>query len=97
MDASPVRQMRFLLRQLPPLLERSCTGCLGFHQPGDCYTRDCVLKQGISACGMCGRFPCDVIPEKERYTVLDKAWLQWKKQPSQKTKQPEKECQSCPL
>ena len=49
------------------------------HQTGDCYTRDCVLKQGISCCGACEQFPCDTIMTKPHTTVLDKDWLRWKK------------------
>lgn len=63
----------------PTYLKGKCAGCVDAHAPGDCYTRDCVLSQGIPVCTMCGQFPCDTILEKERCTVLDKEWLRWKK------------------
>ena len=63
----------------PTYLNGKCAGCMDAHESGDCYTRDCVLTQGIPLCTMCVQFPCDTILEKERCTVLDKDWLRWKK------------------
>ena len=62
----------------PSFLRGTCPGCLDAHGPGDCYTRDCVLGKGLSCCGACAEFPCEVILKGQRCTVLDKAWLQWK-------------------
>ena len=70
----------FYCGSCPTYAEGVCAGCVEEHQPGDCYTRDCVLKKGITACGMCKEFPCDTILEKAHCTVLDKDWLQWKRQ-----------------
>ncbi len=49
------------------------------HQKGDCFTRDCVIKKGLGYCGECDQFPCDTILSTPHTTVLDKAWLLWKK------------------
>lgn len=48
------------------------------HKEGDCYTRDCVLKQSIPFCGHCKDFPCNEIMVREKATVLNKEWLVWK-------------------
>ena len=50
------------------------------HREGDCFTRDCVLNQGIGFCGACERFPCDDLLARSRATVLDKDWLRWKRE-----------------
>ena len=47
---------------------------------GDCYIRDCVLKQSIDCCGACEQFLCDTIMTQPHATVLDKDWLRWKKE-----------------
>ena len=62
----------------PTFQNGNCSGCIKEHETGDCYTRDCVLKKGIEACGMCVDFPCNVIIEQPHTTVLDKEWLKWK-------------------
>lgn len=49
------------------------------HEAGDCFTRDCVLKQGLLCCGCCNDFPCETILSQPHTTVLDKDWLRWKK------------------
>ena len=49
-------------------------------QQGDCFTRDCVLRQGISCCGECENFPCETILTRPHTTVLDRDWLRWKKE-----------------
>lgn len=67
----------------PTYLEGNCAGCVDAHKLGDCFTRDCVLRQDIPVCTMCKDFPCDTILEKDHCTVLDKDWLRWKK--SEKT------------
>ena len=66
----------------------ACAGCVGAHQPGDCYTRDCVLRKGLEACPCCGDFPCDTILTAQRVTVLDKDWLAWKRREKEKAKDP---------
>lgn len=62
-----------------PSYPDSCRGCLESNSKGACYTRDCVLSKKISFCGECEDFPCETILTQEKSTVLDKAWLQWKK------------------
>ena len=64
----------------PTYIKGGCKGCVDEHSEGDCYTRDCVLKQGIACCGACEQFPCDTIMTKPHTTVLDKDWLRWKKE-----------------
>jgi len=64
----------------PTYLNGQCAGCLNAHVPGDCFTRDCVLEQGLAYCGQCTKFPCDTILSKPKSTVLDHDWLLWKRQ-----------------
>lgn len=70
----------FYCGSCPTYINGNCVGCIDAHKSGDCYTRDCVLAQSISVCGMCKKFPCDTILEKPRCTVLDRDWLKWKRQ-----------------
>ena len=37
----------------PTYIKGGCKGCVEEHTEGDCYTRDCVLRQGIACCGAC--------------------------------------------
>ena len=69
----------FYCEACPTYLAQNCKGCLLEHVHGDCFTRDCVLKQNIKYCGHCKKFPCDEIINKQHSTVLDKEWLMWKK------------------
>ena len=69
----------FYCGSCPTYIKGGCTGCMEDHKTGDCYTRDCVLQQGISCCGICDQFPCDTIITQPHSTVLDKDWLRWKK------------------
>lgn len=62
----------------PTYRKGGCRGCMDEHRTGDCYTRDCVLEQGIDACGACEKFPCDTIMTRPHTTVLDRDWLRWK-------------------
>lgn len=64
----------------PTYIKGGCRGCMDEHQDGDCYTRDCVLKQKLVCCGACTRFPCDTIISRPHSTILGRAWLQWKKE-----------------
>lgn len=70
----------------PTFLQGNCSGCADGQRTGNCFTRDCVLQKGIPFCGACEAFPCDTILTKERCTVPDKAWLQWKKQEREQIK-----------
>ncbi len=63
----------------PTYIKGECKGCRVSHKVGDCFTFDCVDKQGLDYCGKCNNFPCDEIMTKEKATVLDTRWLQWKK------------------
>ncbi len=63
----------------PTYLAGNCLGCVDEHKEGDCYTLDCVLKNNIRFCGEGKSFPCDTILTQPHTTVLDKAWLRWKK------------------
>lgn len=64
----------------PTYASGECAGCDTAHRPGDCFTRDCVEKRGVAFCTLCRDFPCDGLLRREKATVLDKAWLQWKQQ-----------------
>lgn len=60
-----------------------CPGCIDAHADGDCFTHTCVRKRGLRFCGECEDFPCDDIVTREKATVLDRRWLEWKR--SQRT------------
>lgn len=63
----------------PDWVKGACAGCEDAHGPGDCFTRDCTEERGLSFCTLCGEFPCDELLKREKATVLDKAWLRWKR------------------
>lgn len=63
----------------PTYVSGSCPGCEAAHGQGDCFTRDCAEKRGLSYCTLCGEFPCPELLRREKVTVLDKGWLRWKK------------------
>ena len=78
----------------PTFLGGGCTGCVRGQRKGDCFTRDCVNLRNLPFCGACSDFPCDTILTKEKTTILDKAWLRWKKQNGCAASQPMKNCES---
>ncbi len=69
----------FYCGSCPAYISKKCKGCVEQRKKGDCYTRDCVLQQGINYCGECKNFPCQIILSRENVTILDKAWLRWQK------------------
>lgn len=79
MDERLLGKCGFYCGYCPTYANGGCRGCADEHQPGDCFTRDCVLKNGLACCGLCGQFPCSTIITQPRTTVLDKDWLLWKK------------------
>ena len=78
-DEDAVGKCGFYCPSCPSFTAGNCAGCMNGNKDGDCYTRDCVLCKGISFCGQCKDFPCDVILTKPRSSVLDRDWLEWKK------------------
>ena len=80
MDEKLLGKCGFYCGCCPTYIKGGCKGCVDEHSEGDCYTRDCVLKQGIACCGACEQFPCDTIMTKPHTTVLDKDWLRRKKE-----------------
>jgi len=78
MDQRLLGKCGFLCSSCPSWLQQQCAGCIKAHTEGDCYTRDCVLSNGLDVCGHCTKFPCDVIQTRERSTVLDRNWMVWK-------------------
>lgn len=68
----------FYCGSCPSFRTTLCKGCMEEHIAGDCFTRDCVIDQQLQFCGECVKFPCETILQKEKCTVLDKTWLQWK-------------------
>jgi len=70
----------FYCGSCPTYRKGNCRGCVDEHTAGDCFTRDCVLAKGITACGECADFPCETIMTQPRCTVLDKDWLRWKRE-----------------
>ena len=80
MDENLLGKCGFYCGSCPTYRSGDCLGCMEEHQQGDCFTRDCVLKQGIDFCGSCKRFPCEDLMTRPRATVLDKDWLRWKRE-----------------
>lgn len=79
MDEKLLGKCGFYCGCCPTYREGGCRGCLAEHGTGDCFTRDCVLRQGLSFCEACKSFPCETILTQPHTTVLDKAWLLWKR------------------
>ena len=77
-DKKLIGKCGFFCGSCPDYIQGTCEGCRVVHKQGDCYTFDCVDKQGIEFCGCCKRFPCKEIMEKDKATVLDTRWLKWK-------------------
>lgn len=42
----------FFCKSCPTYASGACAGCLDEQKPGDCFTRDCVVKRDISYCGL---------------------------------------------
>jgi len=78
MDSKLLGKCGFYCGYCPTYEKGKCRGCIEEHEKGDCFTRDCVLEKGLEVCTLCKDFPCGVIMENERCTVLDKDWLRWK-------------------
>lgn len=57
MDEQLLGKCGYYCGSCPTLIQGICPGCLKAHQTGDCFTRDCVLRQGLTACGECRIFP----------------------------------------
>lgn len=79
MNVELIGKCGFYCGSCPTYIAQKCEGCIAQHKKGDCYTRDCVIAQGLNFCGECKEFPCETILTKPKVTVLDKAWLNWKK------------------
>ena len=82
MSSQSIRQLigkcGFYCGSCPDYTQGTCSGCRTAHKKGDCFTFDCVDKQGIEFCGNCVQFPCNEIMIRDKATVLDTRWLQWK-------------------
>lgn len=79
MNMDLIGKCGFYCGSCPTFISGECRGCLEEHEDGDCFTRDCTIRHSLDFCGKCSYFPCETILTAERCTVLDKAWLQWKK------------------
>ena len=79
MDEKLLGKCGFYCGCCPTYREGGCRGCLAEHGAGDCFTRDCVLRQELSCCEACKSCPCETILTQPHTTVLDKAWLLWKR------------------
>ena len=76
----------FYCGSCPDYIQCNYTGCRTAHRKGDCYTFDCVDTQHIYFCGLCINFPCKEIMTRDKATVLDSRWLQWKANKKTSTK-----------
>lgn len=75
----PMGRCGFCCGLCPDWRSGACAGCRDAHAPGDCFTRDCTAEREIPFCPLCGEFPCVQLLERQRATVLDPAWLRWKR------------------
>lgn len=80
MDEKIVGKCGYYCGCCPTYINGNCSGCTIEHSTGDCFTRDCVIENELPSCGHCQNFPCEMILTQPRTTILDKDWLQWKKQ-----------------
>ncbi len=62
----------------PTCIQGICPDCVMAHKPEDCFTRDGVLHQELTACGECD-LPCETIMTRPCCTVLDKEGLSMEK------------------
>ena len=69
----------FFCGSCPTQRSGACPGCRLAHEPGDCFTFDCVEAHGLTYCGECGAFPCGELLRRKKATVLDADWLRWKR------------------
>ena len=69
----------FFCGSCPALRSGTCPGCRLAHEPGDCFTFDCVEAHGLTYCGDCCAFPCGELLRRKKATVLDADWLRWKR------------------
>ena len=62
-----------------------CDGCTNFQKDAllfskDCPTRQCVVNKGLTHCGYCSAYPCDIFPaepseeELHRKIDIEKQW-----------------------
>ena len=79
MDEKLLGKCGFYCGACPTYLAGNCDGCSAEHRKGDCFSFDCVTERKLNFCGQCGQFPCDDLINRPRATVLDKAWLLWKR------------------
>lgn len=63
----------------PDYRSGNCAGCREAHVQGDCFTLDCINEKKLEYCPECGKFPCDLLLAKKKATVLDQAWMLWKR------------------
>ncbi len=77
-DGALLSKCGFYCGCCPTYVKGRCGGCVEEHDTGDCFTRDCVIDRGIDVCTLCPSFPCETIITRQRCTVLDKQWLEWK-------------------
>ena len=66
-------------RGVCPTLTAGRGGGCDTHRPGECFTRDCTERRGLPFPTLCGQVPCEELTSREKATILDKAWLQWKR------------------
>lgn len=79
MNSALLGSCGFYCPACPTYRAGNCAGCAAEHAPGDCFTHDCVQRRGLDFCGHCPEFPCQVILTRPKTTLLDRAWLEWKK------------------
>ena len=76
-SATLVSACGFYCGSCPTYSRGDCLGCRDDAE-NQCFTQACVEDKGLHFCGECDEFPCRTLLTREKVTVLDKRWLQWK-------------------
>lgn len=77
MDIELLGKCGYYCGQCPAYLANECRGCIKGNADGVCHARDCASAKGIPACGHCEEFPCDVLQNNPKASLLSPLWLKW--------------------
>ena len=78
MDKELLGKCGYYCGQCPGYTSGKCKGCLKGNAQGVCFARDCAIQKGILSCGCCLDFPCPVILNNPKASLLSPLWLKWR-------------------
>lgn len=67
----------FYYGSCPDYRNNKCLGCRNCEH--NCFTFSCVDMRGIEFCAECPDFPCQDLFTREKHTVWNIKWLEWKR------------------